>query len=136
MSMARMPLATAWAGFDIGGFVWVNAVLLRTLHQTADIPFRIDALLGSDLVQASLSLFRTLLALVAMVFGHSTRLVRGLDGRRRPDVHGGAETTAGGPVQCRHHRAHCCVRRGWFADAGGRLFCPRSAKSLNTKDKP
>jgi len=67
MPMARMPLAAAWAGLGIGGFVWANAVLLRTLHHTADIPFRINALLGSNLVQASLPLFWTLLALVAMV---------------------------------------------------------------------
>lgn len=67
MPVAGMPLAAAWAGLGIGGFVWANAVLLRTLHHYADVPFRIDALLGSDLVQASLSLFWTLIALVAMV---------------------------------------------------------------------
>lgn len=67
MPMARMPLAAAWASLGIGGFVWANVILLRTLHHTADVPFRIDALLGSDLVQASLSLFWTLIALVAMV---------------------------------------------------------------------
>lgn len=67
MPMARLPLATAWAGLGIGGFVWANAVLLRTLHHYAAVPFRIDMLLDSDLVQASLSLFWTLIALVAMV---------------------------------------------------------------------
>lgn len=67
MPMARMPLATAWAGLGIGGFVWANAMLLRTLHHYVAVPFRIDTLLASDLVQASLSLFWTLIALVAMV---------------------------------------------------------------------
>ena len=67
MPMAGMSLAAAWASLGIGGFVWANAVLLRTLHHYAAVPFRIDALLGSDLVQASLSLFWTLIALVAMV---------------------------------------------------------------------
>lgn len=67
MPMARIPLVAAWAGLGIGGFVWANAVLLRTLHHFAAVPFRIDVLLGSDLVQASLSLFWTLIGLVAMV---------------------------------------------------------------------
>ena len=65
--MARMPLATAWAGLGIGGFLWASAVLLRTLHHYAAVPFQIDVMLSSDLVQASQSLFWTLIALVAMV---------------------------------------------------------------------
>lgn len=67
MPMAGMPLANAWAGLGIGGFVWANAVLLRTLHHYAAVPLRIDLLLASDLVQASLSLFWSLIALIAMV---------------------------------------------------------------------
>jgi uncharacterized membrane protein len=67
MPMALLPLAQAWAVLGVGGFLWANAVLLRTLHHFAGIDFAADAMLDSDLVQASLSLFWTLIALVAMV---------------------------------------------------------------------
>ncbi len=49
-------------------FVVLNGVLLRTLHHYADVPFRLDAMLRSVLVQAAFSLFWSLLALAAMVF--------------------------------------------------------------------
>ncbi len=48
-------------------FIALNGVLLRTLHHYADVPFRLDAMLHSVLVQTAFSLFWTLLALVAMV---------------------------------------------------------------------
>ena len=50
-------------------FVALNGVLLRTLHHYADVPFRLDAMLRSVLVQAAFSLFWSLLALGAMVVG-------------------------------------------------------------------
>jgi uncharacterized membrane protein len=49
------------------GFVWLNAALLRTLHHWADIPFQLPAMTESVLVQASLSIFWTVIALVVMV---------------------------------------------------------------------
>ncbi len=49
------------------GFVWVNAVLLRTLHHWADVPFDLDRMLRSDLVQTSFSILWTLIALATMV---------------------------------------------------------------------
>ena len=49
-------------------FVWLNAVLLRTLHHWAGVPYELDAMLRSTLVQTSLSIFWTLLALATMVF--------------------------------------------------------------------
>lgn len=49
-------------------FVALNGVLLRALHHYADVPFRLDAMLRSVLVQAAFSLFWSLLALAAMVF--------------------------------------------------------------------
>jgi uncharacterized membrane protein len=49
-------------------FIWANAVLLRTLHYWAHIPYTLDDLGASMLVQASLSMFWTVLALVVMVF--------------------------------------------------------------------
>ena len=49
-------------------FFWLNAVLLRTLHHWADIPYRLQPLLDSTLVQASLSIFWSVLALALMLF--------------------------------------------------------------------
>ena len=48
-------------------FIALNGVLLRTLHHYADVPFRLDAMLRSVLVQAAFSLFWSLLAMGAMV---------------------------------------------------------------------
>ncbi|MDE2203397.1 MAG: DUF2339 domain-containing protein [Burkholderiaceae bacterium] len=48
-------------------FIWANAVLLRTLHHWAHVPYTLDALGDSMLVQASLSMFWTVLALAVMV---------------------------------------------------------------------
>ena len=52
-------------------FLWLNAVLIRTLHYWSGIPFDMDDMMQSALVQTSLSVFWTLLALVVMMF--STR---------------------------------------------------------------
>ena len=48
-------------------FIWANAVLLRTLHHWAHVPYTLDDLGDSMLVQASLSMFWTVLALAVMV---------------------------------------------------------------------
>jgi len=58
---APMPALAALA------FIWLNAVLLRTLHQWFSIPFGFDSFMQSTLVQSSLSIFWTLLALTAML---------------------------------------------------------------------
>jgi uncharacterized membrane protein len=52
------------------GFVWLNAVLLRTLHHWYGVPYRLDALMGSTLVQSALSIFWTVLALATMLLAH------------------------------------------------------------------
>ncbi len=57
-----------YAAFGGATFIWVNGVLLRTLHHWADVPFQLDAMLRSVLVQAALSLFWSILALAIMVF--------------------------------------------------------------------
>jgi len=49
-------------------FIGLNGVLLRTLHHYADVPFRLNAMLRSDLVQTAFSLFWSLLALATMIF--------------------------------------------------------------------
>ncbi len=64
---AEVPLATAYGLLAAGAFVWANAVLLRTIHHWAGVPFAPQALIRSDLVQTALSIFWTLLALTSMV---------------------------------------------------------------------
>jgi uncharacterized membrane protein len=65
----RSPAPAAlYALFGGATFAWANGVLLRTLHHWADVPFRLDAMLRSVLVQAAFSLFWTILALAMMVF--------------------------------------------------------------------
>lgn len=57
--------ATAiWSG---SVFLFLNAILLRTLHRFWDIPFTADDLFGSDRVQTSLSIFWTLLGIGLML---------------------------------------------------------------------
>jgi uncharacterized membrane protein len=56
------------------GFVWLNALLLRTLHQWAGIPYELSAMLHSTLVQSALSIFWALLALTSMMIATRVRL--------------------------------------------------------------
>ncbi len=49
------------------GFIWANAVLLRTLHAWTHVPYRLDDLLGSQVVQTSLTVFWSVLAVTAML---------------------------------------------------------------------
>jgi uncharacterized membrane protein len=48
-------------------FVWLNGVLLRSLHQWIGVPLRIEALAASNMVETSLSIFWSVLALAAML---------------------------------------------------------------------
>jgi uncharacterized membrane protein len=48
-------------------FIWLNALLLRTLHQWFGVRFALEDLMASTLVQTSLSLFWTVLALTTML---------------------------------------------------------------------
>ncbi len=52
--------------FAAAAFFWVNAVLLRSVHQWTDVPFALHALLRSVVAQAALSLLWTSVALVLM----------------------------------------------------------------------
>jgi uncharacterized membrane protein len=49
-------------------FYWLNGALLRSLHHWADVPYDFDVMMRSTLVQASLSLFWSSLALALMLF--------------------------------------------------------------------
>lgn len=48
------------------GFVWLNAIALRSIHYWDGVPYRIDQLLASVLVQATLSLLWTATAMALM----------------------------------------------------------------------
>ncbi len=65
--VAAVPLSVACSVAGAAAFVWASAALLRTLHHWAGVPLEVASLVRSELVQASLSLFWTLLALGAMV---------------------------------------------------------------------
>jgi uncharacterized membrane protein len=60
---ARLPMPALAALV----FIWLNALLLRTLHHWFAVPFRFDRLMESTLVQSSLSIFWAILALAAML---------------------------------------------------------------------
>jgi uncharacterized membrane protein len=49
------------------GFIWLNGMLLRTLHHWAGVPFQFDEMMRSMIVQASFSIFWSLLALCTML---------------------------------------------------------------------
>ena len=56
--------------WGLGGataFVWLNGILLRTLHHWAGVGFDFDSMWDSLLVQASVSLFWTVLAFALML---------------------------------------------------------------------
>jgi uncharacterized membrane protein len=89
LALVRYALHVRKAGFDFYAsidergwlymlaalvFVWANAVLLRTLHHWAGVPFALDEMLRSTLVETSLSIFWTVLALAAMLY--ATRRAR------------------------------------------------------------
>ncbi|CAB3717078.1 DUF2339 domain-containing protein [Paraburkholderia rhynchosiae] len=61
----RLPLQVA-AGAT--GFIWLNAMLLRTLHHWTGVPYEFAQMSQSMLVQASVSVFWTVCALATMVW--------------------------------------------------------------------
>ncbi len=55
-------------------FVWLNGIVLRSIHHWAGISYRLDAMWHSVLVQAALSIFWMVLALVLMFTATRKRL--------------------------------------------------------------
>ncbi len=51
-------------------FVWLNAILLRTMHHWTGVAYDLDMLAADTAVQAALSIFWTLLALGAMLWAN------------------------------------------------------------------
>ncbi|QOH37881.1 DUF2339 domain-containing protein [Burkholderia cepacia] len=49
-------------------FLWLNAILLRTLHHWAGVPYELSAMAESTLVQASVSVYWTLCALAITIW--------------------------------------------------------------------
>jgi len=60
----RQPVVRAAFGATI--FIWLNAILLRTIHHWAGVEFTPVALFASQLVQTSIAIFWSLTALVIM----------------------------------------------------------------------
>lgn len=60
----------------VGGtvFLWLNAVLIRTLHYWGGVEFNSRAMISSDLVQTSLSIFWTLSAFAIMFWANRRRV--------------------------------------------------------------
>jgi uncharacterized membrane protein len=54
-------------------FIWLNALLLRTLHHWFGVALNLEDLMASTLVQTSLSLFWTVLALITMLIATRKR---------------------------------------------------------------
>lgn len=90
--LALIALAMAWLGhrrrpdefpkmgqgtmIAVGAlaFVWLNGVLLRSIHHWAGIPYELDTMTRSVLVQAAVSIFWTTLALASMVVATRNKL--------------------------------------------------------------
>jgi len=75
--VAAVPLAQAYGLLAALTFVWANAVLLRALHHWAGVPFALETMLRSDVVQTAFSILWTLVALASMVVAtrHGVRVV-------------------------------------------------------------
>jgi uncharacterized membrane protein len=75
-ALHRLWLRLAW-GLGALAFLWLNGVLLRTLHAWAGIAYQPEALWNSTLVQATLSLLWSLVALGLMVYAnrHAQRVL-------------------------------------------------------------
>lgn len=64
----------AYIGLGCAGFLWLNGMVLRTLHQWSGVRFGFEPMMRSMLVQASLSIFWSVLALGAMFVATRLRL--------------------------------------------------------------
>jgi len=67
-------LRASWLLF-IGLFIWINAFVLRIIHFWKGVPYDLDVMLASQLVQATFSILWAAIAVVIMVFS-SRKLLR------------------------------------------------------------
>jgi uncharacterized membrane protein len=70
----RVPRETGYWVLGPSALLLLTGSVLRTAHHWAGIPFTTSALLGSMLVQASLSILWAVTALGLMIFGHTRAL--------------------------------------------------------------
>ncbi len=63
-------LSQGWTILGIWSFVWLTATLLRSIHHYSGVPWEFDYLFNSNLVQAALSIFWSILALILTLLGH------------------------------------------------------------------
>lgn len=64
--VAPVYRAQFFALLGLVAFVWLSAVLVRTLHHWYGVPYTAEALMASNLVQASISIFWGLIAFTLM----------------------------------------------------------------------
>ena len=62
-----MKEETVFAALAVLTFIWLNAALLRTIHHWAGVPFELQVMLRSTLVETSISIFWAVLALTTML---------------------------------------------------------------------
>jgi uncharacterized membrane protein len=74
--LARDPRLPVGVISLIGGlvFIWLNAVLLRSLHHYFSVSYSLESMFNSALVQACLSVFWTLLGLALMVWSSRRKM--------------------------------------------------------------
>ncbi|MEO8836496.1 MAG: DUF2339 domain-containing protein [Caldimonas sp.] len=58
----------------LAGFVWLNAILVRSFHHYGGVPYRVDAWLASLAVQTGITLLWTAIALVTMWLGAARKV--------------------------------------------------------------
>jgi len=59
---------TSWIIIAALTFIWLNGILIRSLHHWADVPYTLNGVIHSRVAQASLSVFWTTIALALMVY--------------------------------------------------------------------
>jgi uncharacterized membrane protein len=66
-ALSALDPRAAVVGIALVGFLWLNAVLLRTLHLWIGIPYELEAMMRSTLAQSALSLLWAFTALTTML---------------------------------------------------------------------
>lgn len=74
VSGERESSAALYGSLGVGAFIAANGGLLRALHHLAGVPYALEPMLRSTLVQAALSIFWSVLALTVMVIATRQRL--------------------------------------------------------------
>ena len=71
---ARVPASIGYWVLGPSALLLLTGTVLRTAHHWAGVPYTVDGLLDSMLVQASLSMLWAITALGLMIFGHARAL--------------------------------------------------------------